>query len=199
MLQVWHDFLQRSSILFNLHYECFYSNVTTNLWRYDSMKQGQHHQIHPVLCCLMTFRELIYIIVEVKQFTRCGGSAWRRTCQQNSKKGSLHWCFFFHIYPPLTRKRRWRFYFGRILTRSGVDHFPSFPVDVLTSSHVNLLLVRSHQAEIIIVKRLIQGRNNVTRVRVEPRSCDRGRRKNDAFNLLATLPTFLFVRQTTFC
>ena len=52
-------------------------------------------------------------------------------------------------------------------TRLGVDHFPSFPVDVLTSSHVNLLLVRSHQAEIIIVKRLIQRRNSVTRVRVE--------------------------------
>ena len=60
-----------------------------------------------------------------------------------------------------------RYNFGRIRTRLGVDHFPSFPVDVLTSSHVNLLFVRSHQAEIIIVKRLIQGRNNVTRVRVE--------------------------------
>ena len=44
---------------------------------------------------------------------------------------------------------------------------------------VNLLLVRSHQAEIIVVKRLNQGRNKVTRVQVEPRSCDRGRRKND--------------------
>ena len=37
---------------------------------------------------------------------------------------------------------------------------------------------RSHQAEINIVERLMQGRN---RVRVEPTSCDRGRRKNDAF------------------
>ena len=52
-----------------------------------------------------------------------------------------------------------------------------------------LLLVRSHQAEIIIVKRLIQGRNNVTRVRGEPRSCDWDRRKNDVFTLSATLPT----------
>ena len=59
----------------------------------------------------------------------------------------------------------------------------------MNSSHVNLLLVRSHQAEIIIVKRLIQGRNNVTRVRVEPQSCNRGRGKNDSFNLSATLPT----------
>ena len=49
------------------------------------------------------------------------------------------------------------------------------------SSPLNLLLVRSHQAEIIIAKRLIQERNTVTRVRVEPRSCDQGRRKNDAF------------------
>ena len=52
-----------------------------------------------------------------------------------------------------------------------------------------LLLVRSHQAEIIIIKRLIQGRNNVTRVRVEPRSFDQGYQKNDAFTHLATLPT----------
>ena len=54
---------------------------------------------------------------------------------------------------------------------------------------LNLLLVRSHQAEIIIAKRLIQGRNNVTRVRVEPTSCDYGRRKNDALTNSASLPT----------
>ena len=30
------------------------------------------------------------------------------------------------IHPPLTRKQRWRFYFGRILARLKVDHFPSF-------------------------------------------------------------------------
>ena len=38
------------------------------------------------------------------------------------------------------------------------------------SCSLNLLLVRSHQAEIIIAKRLIQGRKNVTRVRVNPLS-----------------------------
>ena len=58
---------------------------------------------------------------------------------------------------------------------------------------LNLLLVRSHQAGIIIVKRLIQGRNNVTRVQVEPRLFDQGRRKNDAFTHLATLPTMTAV------
>ena len=51
------------------------------------------------------------------------------------------------------------------------------------SCPLNLLLVRSHQAEIIIVKRFIQGRNSVTRVQVETRSFDLGRRKNDAFIL----------------
>ena len=45
------------------------------------------------------------------------------------------------------------------------------------SCPLNLLLFASHQAKIIIVKRLIQGRNNVTRVWVEPKSCDQGWRK----------------------
>ena len=75
----------------------------------------------------------------------------------------IDWCIFIL----LSRESDGALCFGRSRTRLGVDHFPSFPVDVLTSSLVNLLLVRSHQAEIIIVKRLIQGRNNVTRVRVE--------------------------------
>ena len=75
----------------------------------------------------------------------------------------IDWCIFIL----LSRESDGALCFGRIRTRLGVDHFPSFPVGVLTSSHVNLLLVRSHQAEIIVVKRLIQGRNNVTRVRVE--------------------------------
>ena len=45
----------------------------------------------------------------------------------------------------------------------------------------NLLFVQSHQAEIITVKRLIQGHNNEITVRVESRSFDQGRRKNDPF------------------
>ena len=48
---------------------------------------------------------------------------------------------------------------------------------------LNLLLVQSHQAEIIIVKCLIQRRNKVTRVRIDLRSCDQGRRKNDVLAL----------------
>ena len=59
----------------------------------------------------------------------------------------------------------------------------------LNSCPMNLVLVRSNQAEIIIVKRLIQGRNSVTSVRAEPRSIDHGRRKNDVFTHSATLPT----------
>ena len=39
---------------------------------------------------------------------------------------------------------------------------------------LNLLLVQSHQAKIITLQHLIQGRNNVARVRVEPRSSNQG-------------------------
>ena len=65
-------------------------------------------------------------------------------------------------------------------------HWSNVPVDFFEFLS-NLLLVWSHQAEIIFVKRLIQGRKNVTRVRVESRSCDQGCRDNDAFTLSATL------------
>ena len=56
------------------------------------------------------------------------------------------------------------------------------------SCSLNLLLVRSHQTAIIIVNRLIQGRNNVTRVRIKPKPFDQGRLKNDALAHSATLP-----------
>ena len=71
----------------------------------------------------------------------------------------------------------------------GASNDPMFLWISLNFRPLNLLLVRSHQAEIIIVNRLIKGRNNVTRVRVEPRSFYRGRCKNDALTHLATLPT----------
>ena len=61
------------------------------------------------------------------------------------------------------------------------------------SCPLNLLLVQSHQAEIIIGKRLNQGRKNMTRMRVEPRPFDQGHRKNYAFTHSATLPTPLSV------
>ena len=80
---------------------------------------------------------------------------------------------------------------GRIRICLGVSDDPMFLWISSNSCPLNLLLVRSHQAEIIIVKHLIQGSNYVTRVRVEPRSCDRGGRKNDAFTLSAsTRPNF---------
>ena len=76
---------------------------------------------------------------------------------------------------------------GGIRTCLGVSDDPMFLRISSSSCSLNLLLVRSHQAEIIIVKRLIHGRNNVTRVRIEPRSCGQGRRKNDPFTHSATL------------
>ena len=76
---------------------------------------------------------------------------------------------------------------GGIRTCLGVSDDPMFLWISSNSCPLNLLLVRSHQAEIIIVKRLTQGRNSVTRVRFEPRSFDQDRRKNDAFTHSATL------------
>ena len=54
------------------------------------------------------------------------------------------------------------------------------------------------QPETIIAKRLIQERNNMTRMRVEPRSCDQSRRKNDAIALLAALQTIPYGRAAAF-
>ena len=48
---------------------------------------------------------------------------------------------------------------------------------------MNLIFVRNQQAEMLIVKRFIQGRNNMTRVRIEPTLCNQGRHKNDVFTL----------------
>ena len=80
---------------------------------------------------------------------------------------------------------------GIYRTCLGVSDDPMFLWISSNSCQLNLLLVRSHQAEIMVLKRLIQERNNVTRVRVEPRLFDQGRRKNDAFTHSATLPTIL--------
>ena len=61
----------------------------------------------------------------------------------------------------------------------------------LNSGPLSLLLVRNCQAEIIIVKRLFQGHINVTRVGVEPRLHDQGRRKNDILIQSVTLRTII--------
>ena len=75
---------------------------------------------------------------------------------------------------------------GQIRSCFGVFSGPIFLWISSNSCPLTLLLF---EAEIIIVKRLIQGRRNVTRVEVESRSCDQYHRKNDAFILSATLPT----------
>ena len=56
----------------------------------------------------------------------------------------------------------------------GVFSHPTLQWISSNSYQLNLLLASSHQAEIIIVKRLIQGRNNLARVGVEVRSCHHG-------------------------
>ena len=70
----------------------------------------------------------------------------------------------------------------------GVDRIPIFQFfrlmcDFLPRKYAACL---SHHAEIIIVQRLFHERNNMTRVRVEPRSRDQGCPKNDTFALYAT-------------
>ena len=85
------------------------------------------------------------------------------------------------------------FVIGRIRTCLGVfDNPMEFLIILWISSNfcpLNLLMVRSQQAEIIMVKRLIQGRNNVIRVWVEPRPFDQGHGRNDAVTHSASLPT----------
>ena len=68
------------------------------------------------------------------------------------------------------------FALGGIRICLGVSRDPMFLWISSNSCPLNLLLVRTHQEEIIIVKRLIQGRNNLTMVGVEPRSYNQGRR-----------------------
>ena len=57
------------------------------------------------------------------------------------------------------------------------------------SDFLNLLLVRFHQAEIIVVKYLVQGRNNELGWELNRQSCEHYRRKNDPLNHSATLAT----------
>ena len=111
-------------------------------------------------------------------------SALKKSIRKKQRLNYLIWFFWLvYLYPPITRKRRCA------MLWTNPHPLSSWPFSSwrFTFSHVNLLLVRSHQVEIIIVKRLIQGRNSVTRVRVEPRSFDQSRRKNDAFTLSTTL------------
>ena len=91
-------------------------------------------------------------------------SALKKSIRKKQRLNYLFWFFWLvYLHPPITKKRR--------CTMLWTNPHPlsSWPFSGwrFTFSHVNLLLVRSHQAEIIIVKRLIQGRYIVTRVRVE--------------------------------
>ena len=81
---------------------------------------------------------------------------------------------------------------GGIRTCLGVSDDPMLLRISSNSCSQNLLLVRSHQEEIINVKRLIQESKSVTRVPVEPKSFHQSCRKNNAFTLSATLPSSLY-------
>ena len=89
--------------------------------------------------------------------------------------------------------KTWGFFFGGsghgpeslCQTSAYYKFFPGFNVFCRISTG----LFRNHQAEIIIIKRLIQKCNDVTRVWVEPRSFNHVILKNDALTHSATLPT----------
>ena len=112
----------------------------------------------------------------------CCCSAYLASCHRTASDANL-------LDDPHTFHYQNYFVIGGIRTCLVVSDDQMFLWISSNSCPLNLLLVRSHQAEIIIVKRLIQGRNSVTRVRVEPRSFNQVRRKNDAFTHSATLPT----------
>jgi len=82
------------------------------------------------------------------------GKVFRKTSPENNNN-----CLF-HLYPPVTRKRLWRYVLDESAPTEELSIFEFFGC-LFDYVPLYLLLVRSHQAEIIIVKHLIQGRINV--------------------------------------
>ena len=91
----------------------------------------------------------------------CCGSAYLSSCQRTASDANL-------LDDPHTFHYNDYFVIGGICTCLGVSDDPMFLWVSSNSCPLNLLLVRSHQAEVIIVKRLVQERNNVTRVELNP-------------------------------
>ena len=135
------------------------------------------------LCCKTNWFSIRkYVMIKKKGCCCC--SAYLSFCHRIASDANL-------LDDPHTFRCSDYFVIGGIRTCLGVSDDPMFLWISSNSCPLNLLLVRSHQAEIIIAKHLIQGRNSVTRVRVEPRSFDHGRRKNEAFTHSPTLPRSL--------
>ena len=106
---------------------------------------------------------LIWTGANIRNYACCSCcSAYLSSCHRTASDAKLlddpH-TFHYHDY----------FVIGGIRTCLGVSDDPMFVWISSNSCPLNLLLVRSHQAETIVVKRLIQGRINMTRVRVKPR------------------------------
>ena len=96
-----------------------------------------------------------------KRIICCCCSAYLSSCHRTASDAKI-------LDDPHTFHYNDYFVIGGIRTCLGVSDDPMFLSIFSNSCPLNLLLVRSHPAEIIIVKkRLIQGLNNVTRVRIE--------------------------------
>jgi len=77
----------------------------------------------------------------------------------HSNTGRCSVCLL-HLYPPVTRKRRWRYILDELQSlRSCL--FLCFPAVSLTFCHLICYLFEATKAELIIVKSLFQGRSNV--------------------------------------
>ena len=123
---------------------------------------------------------LFFSLKTKKKVIGCYCSAYLSSCQRTASDSNL-------LDDPHTFHYNDYFAIGGIHTGVGVSDDPMFLWISSNSFPMNLLLVRSHQAEIMIVIRLIQGRNNVTRVRVEPTSFDQGLRDLGSARTLLTL------------
>ena len=120
--------------------------------------------LHKVVFTLTRLPEF-FAAATFAQCCCCCCSAYLSSCNRTASDTNL-------LDDPLTFHYNDYFVIGGIRTCLGVSDDSMFQRISSHSCPLNLLLVRSHQAEIIIVNRFIQGRQNFTRVQFEPRSFD---------------------------
>jgi len=160
------------------------------------MKDFDWMRLHPqLLRHYPSPREILLLSYsQVLELTKISKNAWLNFT-------FLHDCLFYLSSGHM--KATVALYFRRILIRLGVACFQVFRFLLWFFFPVNLLLLfRSHQAEIIIIKRLIEGCNNVTDEGGNwtwiTRSWTHGRRKNGALTLSVTLPPWSWLKLKVF-
>ena len=181
---------------------CYRGQTTCECVQQDVENKPRKERSHPLASdyditnsnCMHKFRQFFLLEQNFKNTHICRCCcAYLFSCHQTSS-GANYWM----IHLPFSAMTTY-FVIGGIPTCSGLSDDPMFLRISSKFCPLNLLLVQSNQAKIIIVKRFItdQGHNSVTTVRVQQviRPFDQGCRKNNAFTILATLPTFATVDQ----